>query len=125
MRGHRRSLPLLLASFLFALLAAPLAAASDPTYAALRAARPDGRKIAVANVVLERPPFRFQLDSGTVHLLAPVDGRTVGAVFVGQGSYRLLPATPNERRQLALAAGGGDGFEVLSDNFENLVLFFL
>jgi hypothetical protein len=107
------------------LTAAPLAAASDPTYAALRNARPDGRKIAVQNVILERPPFRFQLDSGTVHLLAPVDGRTIGAVFVGQGSYRLIPATPAERRQLALASGAGEGFEALSDSFDSLVLYFL
>jgi hypothetical protein len=115
----------LLASLLATVLAAPLAAAGDPTYTALRAARPDGRKIAVAKVVLDRPPFRFQLDSGTVHLLAPVDGRTVGAVFSGHGSYRLIPATPNERRQLALSSGAGDSFEVLTDSFDSLVLLFL
>jgi hypothetical protein len=120
-----RRRPWLLASLFATVLAAPLAAAGDPTYAALRGARPDGRKIAVANVVLDRPPFRFQLDSGTVHLLAPVDGRTVGAVFVGHGSYRLIPATPNERRQLALSSGAGETFEVLTDSFDSLVLLFL
>jgi hypothetical protein len=129
MPGLRPSLhPWLLALFLCAapvLAAAPLAAASDPTYAALRAARPDGRKIAVSNVTLERPPFRFQLESGTVHLLAPVDGRTVGAVFLGHGSYRLTPATAAERRQLALSSGAGEGFEVLTDSFDSLVLYFL
>src|SRR5947209_20201282 len=99
-----------------AVLAAPLAAAPDPTYTALRNARPDGRKIAVQNVTLERDAFRFQLDSGTVHFLAPVDGRTVGAVFMGRGSYRLIPATPYERQQLALSSGAGAGFEALSDS---------
>ncbi len=120
-RLRRWLLPALLATA----LAAPLAAAGDPTYAALRGARPDGRKIAVANIVLDRPPFRFQLDSGTVHLLAPIDGRTVGAVFSGHGSYRLTPATPSERRQLALSSGAGDSFEVLTDSFDSLVLLFL
>ena len=118
-------------SRLFALVAlgatcaARLAAAPDPVYTALRNARPDGRKITVQNTTLDRDVFHFQFESGTFHLLTPVDGRTVGAVFVGRGSYRLTPATPNERRQLALSLGEGDGFESLSDTFDNLVLLFL
>jgi peptidase M1-like protein len=118
---------MLAALFLAAVLAAPLQAAADPTYAALRGAGPDGRKIPVQNLVLERDAFRFQLDSGTLHLLAPVAGRTIGAVFVGQGSYRLTPATPYERRQLALSSGADVGkgdFEVLTDTFEDLLLLF-
>jgi Peptidase family M1 domain len=112
---------------LFAALRVPLAAAApatDPTYAALRAARPDGRTVAVEGLTLERDAFRFQFDAGTFHFLAPVGGRTVGAVFVGHGSYRLLPATANERRQLALASGGDKSFEVLTDEFDDLVLLF-
>ncbi len=107
-------------------LAAPLQAASDPTYAALRNARPDGRKIPVQSLVLERDAFRFQLDSGALYLLAPVEGHTIGAVFVGQGSYRLSPATPNESRQLAISSGAGadKGFEALTDSFDNLLLLF-
>src|SRR5436309_152791 len=106
------------------MIAAPLQAATDPTYAALRGAKPDGRKVPVHNLVLERDAFRFQLDSGTLHLLAPVQGRTIGAVFVGKGSYRLSPATPYEQRQLALFSGADKGFEALTDTFENLLLFF-
>ncbi len=98
------------------------AAAPDPTYAALRAARPDGRTIAVHGLVLERDAFRFELASGTLHLLAPVAGRTVGAVFVGDGSYRLVPASETERRHLALTAG--TNLEVLTDRFDSLVLLF-
>lgn len=105
-------------------LAAPLAAATDPTYALLRGARPDGRKIPVQGLALERDAFRFQLDSGALYLLAPVEGHTIGAVFVGQGSYRLSPATPNESRQLALSSGADKGFEALTDTFENLLLLF-
>jgi hypothetical protein len=105
-------------------LAVPLQAATDPAYAALRGAGPDGRTIPVQNLVLERDAFRFHLDSGALHLLAPVEGRTIGAVFVGKGSYRLTPAAPNELRQLALSSGAGDGFEVLDDTFEDLLLLF-
>jgi len=105
-------------------LASAASAASDPTYAALRAARPDGRTVPVSGLVLERDAFRFQFDSGAFHFLAPVGGRTVGAVFVGHGSYRLSPASENERRQLALASGGDKGFETLADEFDDLVLLF-
>jgi hypothetical protein len=45
--------------------------------------------VPVGGLVLERDAFRFQFDSGAFHFLAPVAGRTVGAVFVGRGSYRL------------------------------------
>jgi hypothetical protein len=108
------------------LSSAPLRATTDPTYAALRGAKPDGRKIPVQGLVLVRDAFRFQLDSGALYLLAPVDGRTVGAVFVGQGSYRLTPSTPHELRQLALSSGAdvGSGFEALTDTFEDMLLLF-
>ena len=113
--------------FLATAVAAPLHAVPDPTYAALRGAKPDGRRIPVQNLVLERDAFRFQLDSGALHLLAPVNGRTIGAVFVGHGSYRLTPATPNELRQLALSSGADvdkGGFEALIDTFDDLLLLF-
>jgi peptidase M1-like protein len=106
------------------LLSGAVLAASDPTYTALRNTRPDGRTVAVSGLVLERDVFRFQFDSGTFHFLAPVDGRTVGAVFVGHGSYRLSPATETERRQLALSSGADKDFETLADEFDDLVLLF-
>jgi hypothetical protein len=55
---------LLLALALFPLAAS---AATDPTYAALRGARPDGRTVPVSGLVLERDAFRFQFDSGAFH----------------------------------------------------------
>src|SRR5215211_7498349 len=101
--------------------AAPIA---DPTYTELRNARPDGRRVPVQGLTLERDVFRFQFDSGAFHFLAPVEGRTVGAVFVGQGSLKLVPATPAETRQLALSSGGDKGFESLTEEFGELVLLF-
>src|SRR5687767_401521 len=84
---------------------AAAAPAPDPTYAALRGARPDGRKVTVSGLTLERDAFRIQLDSGVVHFLAPVEGRTVGAVFLGEGSWRLTAASETERRHLGLVTG--------------------
>jgi peptidase M1-like protein len=99
-------------------------AVTDPTYAALRAARPDGRVAAVHGLVLDRDVFHFELESGAVHFLEPVAGRTIGAVFLGRGTLRLSPATAAERRQLALELGEGKDFEVLTDSFDELVLLF-
>jgi peptidase M1-like protein len=124
-RAHPSRVLFVLPVFFVLLPAAAFAApVPDPTYTALRGARPDGRTVPVTGLVLERDVFRFQFDSGAFHFLAPVGGRTVGAVFVGKGSYRLSPATPNERRQLALASGGDKSFETLSDEFDDLVLLF-
>ncbi len=98
--------------------------ATDPTYEALRAARPDGRTVAVHGFAFERDAFHIEFQSGTVHFLAPVAGRTIGAVFLGQGTLRLKPASAAERRQLQLNLGAGADFEVLNDSFDQMVLLF-
>ncbi len=104
---------------------APADAPKDTVYAALRAAKPDGRTLPVTGLVLERDAFRFEFASGTFHFLAPVEGRTIGAVFLGQGTFRLTPATPGERRRLALDSGSDPKtFETLTDSFTRLVLLF-
>ncbi|HRC85746.1 MAG TPA: M1 family aminopeptidase, partial [Thermoanaerobaculia bacterium] len=101
--------------------AAPL---EDPTYAALRSARPDGETLVLSQpFTLERDAFRFDLASGSLHFLAPVDGRRVGVVFLGEGTFRLIPSTEDERRHLALVTGD-DHLEVLKDSFRSLVLLF-
>jgi hypothetical protein len=111
----RRTLTLVLS---LAVCAAAFAA-SDPSYTALRAARPDGRTIALTNFVFDRDVLHFTLN-GKLHLLAPVEGKTAGAVFIGQGSYELKPATPQERRQLAINTGD-DKLETLSDQFDSAI----
>ena len=129
----RRLAPRLRAAGLIAaalLVTAPVLSATsepspppDPVYAALRAARPEGRAVAVAGWSLERDAFRFHFASGTFQFLPPVEGRTTGAVFVGQGEMTLTPATEGERRRLAFQTGDPK-LEVLSDRFESLVLLF-
>ncbi|HMA53380.1 MAG TPA: M1 family aminopeptidase, partial [Acidobacteriota bacterium] len=103
------------------LIASSLAAADDPTYAALRAARPDGRFLALANATFDRDAYHFTLN-GSLSLLAPVNGTTFGAVFVGTGSYTLTPATGEERHQLAMNSGD-DKLTALSDSFGSAVFF--
>lgn len=105
-------------------LVASTASAQDATeYRDLRAARPDGRTIAVKDLTLERDAYRITLQSGTVHLVAPLGGDTFGAVFIGQGDYILNPATDAERRHLQLVTNNNSA-EVLRDRFSRLILFF-
>ena len=108
---------------LLLVLVASTASAQDATeYRDLRASRPDGRKVPVKDLVLERDAFRITLQSGAVHLLAPLGKDTFGAVFVGQGNYLLNPATASERRHLQLVSNNST--EVLSDRFTKLILLF-
>jgi hypothetical protein len=98
-------------------------ATSDRTYLALRGARPDGRRIDAAQLVIQKDAYRLTFERGTLHLLAPVEGRTIGAVFLGKGAYELTPASENERRHLALLSGD-EKLERWSDSFDRLLLLF-
>jgi hypothetical protein len=105
-------------------LVASTASAQDATeYRDLRAARPDGRKVSVKDLVLERDAYRITFRSGVVHLLAPLGTDTFGAVFIGEGEYVLNPATPAERQHLQLVTNSAN-LEVLRDRFSKLILFF-
>ena len=115
---------LLLPILAFGLLQASAAAEEpNPDYAALRGAHPEGKALAVQNLVLQRDVFRFEFASGTFQFLTPVEGRTLGAVFVGDGAFELKPATEAERRQLAVQAGEKD-LSTLSDRFDSAVFLF-
>lgn len=108
---------------LIAMLCASIAAAAEPTYDRLRAARPDGRKVPVDNLKIERDAYRFTFRSGAFHLLEPVGDTTFAAVFLGDGSFNLVPATENERRHLSVVLADQTA-ETLTDTFDSLVVFF-
>src|SRR6185503_255386 len=110
-----------IACLLFVLVASTALAQDATEYRDLRASRPDGRRVPVKDLVLERDAFRITLQSGAVHLLAPLGRDTFGAVFIGQGNYLLNPATTAERRQLQLVS---NSTEVLRDRFTKLILLF-
>ncbi|HEX7190943.1 MAG TPA: M1 family aminopeptidase [Thermoanaerobaculia bacterium] len=95
--------------------------AADPTYTALRTARPDGRMIAVNNFEFDRDVYHFTLN-GSLYLLAPVSKTDVGCVFVGEGTYTLTPASAVEQRSLAIGAGD-DKLKVLTEKFTSGVFF--
>lgn len=102
-------------------------AAADSTrfvawYESLRNLRPDAARGAnVEGVTLERDAATFELVRGTIHLLEEVDGRTIGAVFSGEGHFRVTVPDPVERAHLVRT------FETPDDpamTFENAVFLF-
>jgi len=73
----------------------------DLWYQALREAAPDrDRGAVVQNLMVTREGATFFLESGQIHLLGPVRGRTVGAVWLGEGRFLMGPPTAVERDQL-------------------------
>lgn len=58
------------------------------------------RAAQVSRLVLQRDVARLSLQSGRLHLLTAVGGRTVGAVFRGDGVFSFVPASRVERDRL-------------------------
>jgi len=67
-------------------------------YDAVRALQPDTQRgTAVDGLVVSRDVGTFELANGELQLLQPIEGRTVGAVWVGEGRFTLTPPTDVER----------------------------
>jgi peptidase M1-like protein len=106
-------------AFLFLCTALSSSAATDPTYTALRAVRPDAKSLTLNNFTFDRDVFHVTLN-GTLVPLQQVEGKTPGAIFIGTGTYELKPATLAERKQLSLYAGD-DKLTSLSDTFDSAI----
>ncbi len=63
------------------------------------------RVAAVHGLVLRRDVMELRLESGSVYLLTPVAGRTVGVWFVGLGSVSFVPPLEVERANLRRVLG--------------------
>ena len=99
---------------------------SDPIYVRLRGQAKDaqefaaGTAVSVNNFVLKRDAAVFTLASGEIYFLPAVEGRTVGAVFIGDGELSLEPPVDYERKALAIFTGQPK----LVERFTHLVLRF-
>src|SRR6516164_4049951 len=93
---------------------------ADGYYQQLRNITLGSEAVTVNNVTLKRDAATFQLNSGTVCFLSPVQGKVTGAVFVGEGRLLLTPPQPSEQRSLALLSKEKE----FSENFNHLVLRF-
>jgi hypothetical protein len=89
-------------------LATPLAAqgpapATSYTgfYGELREARPlEGQTALVSGLTLKRQGAEFVLQDGRIWLLSPVNGRTIGIGFKGNGVFRYTPTSVMEQERL-------------------------
>src|SRR5947208_5031800 len=79
-----------------------------------------GRVAEVNHLVLSRDVGRLILERGTLYLLTPVGGRTVAALFRGEGRFGFAPDTPAERAELQRFAGS----PVLEDTLTEAILIF-
>ena len=98
---------------------------TDPIYHQLRTQAEDANSfsantVTVNNLVLKRDAATFTLKSGEIYFLAPVEGRIVGGVFLGEGELTLTPPTELERNSLAIFTNA----KTLSEEFTQLVLRF-
>ena len=76
--------------------------------------------VVVENVVIRRDVGVITLKRGTVSFGPPVLGRVTGAVFVGEGTFTLVPAVPYERDHIKMVIGT----ESVSESFDRALLFF-
>jgi hypothetical protein len=96
------------------------AANADPTYQQLRQVGLGGEAVQVNNLALKRDAGIFTFHSGTLCFLSPVGGKVTGAVFVGEGSFSLVPPIAVEMRSLALLTKQPG----MKEEFDELVLRF-
>ena len=59
-----------------------------------------GKTTSVAGIRIQREHIIFDLKSGRLQLLSPVDGKTIAALFYGEGTFSFSPPTEIERAQL-------------------------
>jgi hypothetical protein len=63
------------------------------------------RVATVHGLVLRRDVMELRLESGSLSLLTPVSGRSIGVVFVGEGSVSFVPPLAVERANLRRVLG--------------------
>jgi len=92
----------------------------DANYQQLRNIVLGSEAVSVSDFTLKRDAAHFQLNSGTVCFLAPVQGKVTGAIFVGEGRLLLTPPIPSEERSLRLLTKEAE----FSESFDHVVFRF-
>ncbi|MFH1334913.1 MAG: hypothetical protein ABII96_00190, partial [Candidatus Zixiibacteriota bacterium] len=80
----------------------------------------EGKVAEVESLVLVRDAAVFRLNRGKICLSQPVNGRVIGAVFVGEGTFEFTPPNEIERYQLNRFTKQ----DSLNESFEELYLLF-
>lgn len=74
----------------------------------------------VSNITIKRDVASFELLEGKIYFFSPTQGKTIYALFQGEGIFYYTPPTEVERKQLYRFAET----EYSATKFENLFLFF-
>jgi Peptidase family M1 domain len=93
---------------------------NEPNYLKLRNIKPGTETIHVKDFTLKREAGTFTFKSGAFQFVEPVNGKVTGAIFVGDGSFVLIPPIELERRNLAILTGG----QPFEERFSGAVLRF-
>jgi Peptidase family M1 domain/Carboxypeptidase regulatory-like domain len=67
------------------------------------------------NFTLVMDVATFQLKSGTITLLQPINGSQTGAIFIGQGHFTLKPLANIDLREMTRRAGGPNAEEDITE----------
>ncbi len=97
----------------------------DPGYVAFRKASETansfgGEYATVNNLVLKRDAATFTLKNGEIYFLTPTNGKTTGAVFLGDGEITLIPPVDSEKKMLNFFINSTE----IKEQFSQLVMFF-
>ena len=79
-----------------------------------------GSYATVNNLILQKEGAAFNLRSGELYFLAPVEGRYTAAVFIGDGEFTLVPPTEIERNSLKIFTNEPS----ITEQFTTLTLHF-
>lgn len=113
----------LLLAAVFITTLSPLAAQTSflTADAGIRTLKIDPARVAtVADLTVQRDVGALRLKSGKLYLCAPIDGKVVAAVFVGDGSFAFRPPIDVERDHLRRFFQT----DAIDDSFTSAVLFF-
>ena len=104
---------------------APSTANSDAVYQQIRRKSDsaddfNGQVATVNGLVLKRDAATFKFNSGEIYFLTPVEGRTIGAVFLGDLEMTLTPPLDAEKRSLSLFTDT----DAFAERFNRLVMHF-
>jgi hypothetical protein len=102
------------------LLAAQTTPNSDGNYQQLRNISLQAGGIAIDKVALKRDAATFQLNSGVLCFVTPVNNKVTGAIFVGEGKLLLDPPIASERTSLSVLSKEKE----YSESFDHVVLRF-
>ena len=92
---------------------------SDPVYRKLRDVGL-GQSYHLENFTLTYDVGTFQFEKGTLTFLTPVEGVVTGAVFVGEGHFKLTPFTPTDAHEISRRTGS----DTVSEDFSDAVFRF-